>query len=76
MVTMATMAISITYTPFHLDDLQVVLEVTHLVITVVAENPKLTSGLQEALIQAVLTGTYRVFHNKVPYFEQLLQGGP
>ena len=60
MVTMETMETTTktitTYNLFHLDGHQVAREGTHLVIIVVEESPKQTSGLQGARIQAVLTG--------------------
>ena len=60
MVTMETMETTTktitTYNLFHLDGHRVAQEGTHLVIIVVEESPKRTSGLQGARIQAVLTG--------------------
>ena len=50
-----------TYNLFHLDGHRVAREGTHLVIIVVEESPKQTSGLQGARIQAVLTGECRHF---------------
>ena len=59
METMETTTKTITtYNLFHLDGHRVAREGTHLVIIVVEESPKQTSGLQGARIQAVLTGEY------------------